>query len=256
MWASRNGFEHIVVYLLDHDADVNQSNRFGSTALMWAASRGHLNVVKILIDRGADVSKANKDGWTPLMWACWKGHAEIAQTLIQYGADVNQCSKNGRSPLMWASHNGFSPIVKVLIDNGADVNAAINDGQTSLTWAGRMGHVDTVKVLVENGANAVSVLTTLYELVAVISDVKSRSESIAEMLASKYEKVDRPPNPPEANGSTSPKSPRMKDDLASPSSTLSLNEEKNAMEEEKDGEIRVPLSKEEMDNMSVLTTPP
>jgi len=60
MWACRNGFEEIVITLLQNEAAVNQANRFGSTALMWAASRGHSNICKILIDNGAEVNKANK----------------------------------------------------------------------------------------------------------------------------------------------------------------------------------------------------
>ena len=157
---------------------------------------------------------------------------------------------------MWASHNGFTSIVEVLIESGADVNMAIHDGQTSLTWASRMGHLDTVKVLVENGADGTSVLSTLYEIVAVLGDIKMRNPIIADMLASKYEKLDvsSPPSSPTNGDASSPKAPKPQDSASV--AYFSTNEERHAMEEEKDGEIRVPLSKDEMDNMSAMTTSP
>jgi len=185
------------------------------------------------------------------MWSCWKGYVEVVQTLISHRANVNQLSKNGRSPLMWASHNGFTPIVQALIEAGAEVNAHINDGQTSLTWASRMGHLDTAKLLVESGADAASVLSTLYEIVAVLGDIKRKNPAIAEKLASKYEKLDVPPSP--ATSPTNGDRPPMPQDAASVAH-FSSNEEKHALEEEKDGEIRVPLSRDEMDNMSIMTS--
>jgi len=156
---------------------------------------------------------------------------------------------------MWASHNGYTEIVKVLIDSGAEINASINDGQTSLTWASRMGNLDAVKVLVENGASAASVLSTLYETVAVLGDIKRKNPPIAEMLASKYEKLDVPPSPAPSPTNGASSSPRFARPQDAPSlANFSSSEQRHALEEEKDGEIRVPLSREEMDNMSIMTS--
>ena len=41
--------------LLDHQANVNQVDSRGDTALMWACWHGHKNAAKLLLDRGADV---------------------------------------------------------------------------------------------------------------------------------------------------------------------------------------------------------
>ena len=60
-WASQNGDEHIVDYLLKHAADINHNaNDHQSTALMLAAFEGNLSIVRMLVEHGADLNKTNK----------------------------------------------------------------------------------------------------------------------------------------------------------------------------------------------------
>ena len=52
--------------LLDADADVNQTNDAGETALHAAAMSGTIGLIRLLVDRGATLEATNKAGQTPL----------------------------------------------------------------------------------------------------------------------------------------------------------------------------------------------
>ena len=47
------------------------------SALGWAAGRGHTDVVKLLLEHGADRDCGDKYGTSPLIWAVRGGHLEI-----------------------------------------------------------------------------------------------------------------------------------------------------------------------------------
>jgi len=50
-------------------ADVNAKDKEGTNSLMAAAARGHLECIKSLLDANADVNEQNVDGHTALMFA-------------------------------------------------------------------------------------------------------------------------------------------------------------------------------------------
>ena len=71
-YRGRNGE---VVTLLEMNADPNETDNLGRTALIHAASQGHSLVVKALIEVGTDVLYSpSTDGRTALHWAAFYGH--------------------------------------------------------------------------------------------------------------------------------------------------------------------------------------
>lgn len=60
-----------VRYLATAGQNVNNKNKFGTTAIMWAAMyQSNPKVIEALIECGADINdKSHKDGYTPLFWA-------------------------------------------------------------------------------------------------------------------------------------------------------------------------------------------
>jgi len=68
--AASEGHEEIVSLLLSTGkADVNAKDKEGTNSLMAAAARGHLECIKSLLDANADVNEQNVDGHTALMFA-------------------------------------------------------------------------------------------------------------------------------------------------------------------------------------------
>jgi len=85
---------------LDQGGDVSAADaKFGVTPLDWAAMRGDTDVVQLLIDRGADVNGSNKDGSTALHGAAFLGRARVAELLIRKGAHTEVRNIRRETPL-------------------------------------------------------------------------------------------------------------------------------------------------------------
>ena len=64
-------------------ADVNMKDTSDYTPLMWASEEGHQEIVKFLLANGADTQAKNRHGWTAQDWAASE---EITQTINRGGA--------------------------------------------------------------------------------------------------------------------------------------------------------------------------
>src|SRR6056297_3308336 len=64
MWASYCGHAHIVSFLLECGAHIDQAEEGKSrTALYLASGRGHVHVVSLLLEKGANPTLKRKGGW-------------------------------------------------------------------------------------------------------------------------------------------------------------------------------------------------
>jgi ankyrin repeat protein len=141
-------------------ADVNKTNKNGSTALYCAASLDRVEIVAQLLKAGADVNKARADGWTALYLAAIHGHVEIVAQLLAAGADVNQANSKGETALYLAAIHGHVEIVAQLLAAGADVNQANSKGETALYIAAKYDYLDVVQQLLAAGADVNKVCTS------------------------------------------------------------------------------------------------
>jgi ankyrin repeat protein len=140
--------------LLGRNADVNELQSDGATALHWAAYHDDLETAKLLIAAGAKIDAANDFGVMPLSLACTNGSAPMIEALLQAGADPNAAISTGETPLMTAASAGELDAVVVLLDHGANVNAKeSSQDQTALMWAISEGRTEVARKLVEHGAN-------------------------------------------------------------------------------------------------------
>jgi ankyrin repeat protein len=71
----------IAQLLVEHETDVNASNRRGWTALHLAASAGNLDMVKYLMQHGAKAGLRNVDGLTPADLALERGYPTVTDWL-------------------------------------------------------------------------------------------------------------------------------------------------------------------------------
>ncbi len=139
--------------LIARNADVNQAQVDGMTALHWAAHLDDLETATLLVDAKADVRAANRYGVRPLSLACTNGDEPMVRLLLDAGADPNAALRGGESPLMTAARTGKLGPVEALLAQGADVNAKERRGQTALMWAASEGHAQVVAALLEAGAD-------------------------------------------------------------------------------------------------------
>jgi ankyrin repeat protein/mono/diheme cytochrome c family protein len=94
--------------------------------LMWAAYFNDVRMVRYLLEHGADPNRSNFFG-SPLSHACWNDSFEAALLLIDRGANVNARDRLADfTPLHWAagSESQSTHLVTLLLASGADPNAA------------------------------------------------------------------------------------------------------------------------------------
>ncbi|WP_121808758.1 ankyrin repeat domain-containing protein [Mucilaginibacter kameinonensis] len=71
----------MVKLLVDHKAEVDWKDWFGSTALMYAANKGNVAVISYLLKSGADIHFKDKDGNSVLSAAKEGGNAEAIKLI-------------------------------------------------------------------------------------------------------------------------------------------------------------------------------
>ena len=137
------GRPEVVEYLLDNDAEVNATDRYGHTPLDEALALDNMEMVALLENAGGEHSAGfhptgadptasgdttsapltsneqmlrarNKEGQTPLHLAAGRGETEIVVLLIEKGADIHAKDNNGRTPLQVAEEHGKAEIVALL----------------------------------------------------------------------------------------------------------------------------------------------
>ena len=131
--ASFAGLVDVVVWLLDHGADVVTRN----FPLHMACECGRLETCRVLLERDADINGRGRWGVVPLHFAAAPIFAEdmleMLQLLLDRGADLNAPDDGGCTPLhysSWWEEESFDPChgtvegSRLLHDHGADINAA------------------------------------------------------------------------------------------------------------------------------------
>ena len=95
-WASINNRNIILLYLIEHGANVNVlGGLLMESPLHWAIRKNYYRSVKILLQHGANVLLMSKDGITPLLLSCTIGNLEMTYFLIKHCQDDNKgCHNN------------------------------------------------------------------------------------------------------------------------------------------------------------------
>ncbi|KAI7908065.1 uncharacterized protein BX663DRAFT_482298 [Cokeromyces recurvatus] len=116
-------------YLIDPDS----TDKEGETALLKAAYHGHYHVIEYLLDHHANINQKDKDGWTALHNACSKGYFRIVRLLVERKAKVdvkiNAASKGHMSIVEYLLDEGHAnPLIKNKFGEAAyDVSAAAGE---------------------------------------------------------------------------------------------------------------------------------
>ncbi|CAG2257092.1 unnamed protein product [Mytilus edulis] len=131
------GYNKIVSWLINNDADVNECRYDGASPILLACKEGNVNVVNELLNAGANIYLDDTDGKTPLHVACQFNHNAIIQLLLDKTMDPDCVSDEGITPLMISSENGNTVVVSNLLDKFADVNFCTSSGVSAFFWHAR-----------------------------------------------------------------------------------------------------------------------
>ena len=103
----------IIIELVNAGADINYQNISKQFALLYSVSDVYIS--QYLIEHGANVNLCDIYGSTPLSMACVRGNLETVKLLVKSGAQINVCDIDGYSPFYWASELKHISIVKYLL---------------------------------------------------------------------------------------------------------------------------------------------
>lgn len=105
---SRAGRADVARMLLRANANANDSDAKGVTALHIAVFDGNAELCKVLLNSRADVAAADRHGQTPLFFAPAK---EICRLLVERRAEVGVLNRKGQSALHLAGRAGFHEVL-------------------------------------------------------------------------------------------------------------------------------------------------
>lgn len=88
IYASQQGLEQFVIFLLSRGAKIDKSLLGGSSLITFAARNNMKNLINYLLSRGGDINHRDEDGLTPLHAAVLKKDAEMIDFLLRAGADA------------------------------------------------------------------------------------------------------------------------------------------------------------------------
>ncbi|XP_072314780.1 uncharacterized protein [Eucyclogobius newberryi] len=136
MKAVQGNHQTCVSILLKNCADSKIPDFEGNTALHMAAS---ISIARQLLNHGANIN-SHTNSLTPLIVAVCKDNIEMARFLLKGGANVNGTDHDKKSPLMFAAEKGQSSMLKLLLQHDADTSLQDLSGWSAVEYAMNNGH--------------------------------------------------------------------------------------------------------------------
>jgi ankyrin repeat protein len=131
--------------LLSVGADVNAKDIYGDrTPLHWACAHGHMQVFNELVEHGADVEATDRHGSTPLHYAISQDHLPVVKALLSGGADILAANNQGNNPIISAVRNRRSKVAKYLLRQmyATTRRLPLHELLIDLTWIGNLDTSD------------------------------------------------------------------------------------------------------------------
>lgn len=119
------GLDKLILIIENDSSIINQKDNLGRSLLYLAARNGYINICLYLLRKGANVNDTQKTGSTPLHGASYYGNEMIVQLLLQYGANTkirnkfsNYASDEGQNSLISNNIKKFEDdIIYILLNN-------------------------------------------------------------------------------------------------------------------------------------------
>src|SRR5215813_10197454 len=118
--AIRNGDYAQVRKLIDSGADVNTTDKDGTTALMHSVIESDVRMMKLLIDKGANVNMKNSEDSTALMYAAT--NLPKARVLLNANAEMKVKNKHNATPMsITLTTFKSTPVLKLFVSKKTEL---------------------------------------------------------------------------------------------------------------------------------------
>lgn len=178
-----------IIIALDNGADVNATDRFGTSAFEQAVIYNNADLCKLLVNSGISKEHIFESCWSlyrplafdnieliwylfsqmegenlakakeiALLYAARGGSLEATRLLLEEKVNPNCTDPREETPLQGAIHawRNAEEIINLLLDNGADINHVSNSGRSILMQAisnGLTTNLSICKLLLDRGAD-------------------------------------------------------------------------------------------------------
>ena len=113
--AAELGKIEIVTHLVEnYDVNINATTSVSEgeiTPLRYAIYNGDYQMFLFLVEHGADIHQTNAQGWNPLMTAAAAGENHMVDTLLEKGANIHAQTISGATAVTAANDAGHADIV-------------------------------------------------------------------------------------------------------------------------------------------------
>ncbi len=155
--------EIIRYFLNEKNANINQVDRHGRTALMLAAYgnvKAHQSSLLnfLLQHKDIDINLVDHEGSSALMYFCRTGNVDaVKQLLKQNDIDKNYIDPNSQTALSIAVNQGYVDIVKILLEDQQILKASRTyknqDGATLAMQAALFAHTNVLELLIAHSTH-------------------------------------------------------------------------------------------------------
>ena len=145
-YAARGPDSTCMSILLKHGASVSAKNKWAQSPLNIAAYfQNDPSFIRLLLDHGADINEKDCYGSSALI-CTFTNNDRTARYLLSRGADINSRDDRGSTPLCDAIESNSHECITLLLDSGVDLAPTDLDGETAFHLLARRGDLDTLKI--------------------------------------------------------------------------------------------------------------
>ena len=150
--AHHGHYQLLARFLGENAAGIDQIGRNGDSLLLMAARQGHSQTVKLLVQHGANIGQTNYVGSSVLTLAATSSES-LALWLCDVGTDIHHVEFSDNNAFTRAAQSGFFQLMQTLERRGINIHQVNGNNDNAFTLVARQGSLRWCQWLAGKGIN-------------------------------------------------------------------------------------------------------